>query len=209
MNNRRRPGFTLIEMLTVVAVIGILASILTAAAVKSLRMARNAKCKVNLTSLYKAYATRRYDQRLASATTHIAESNWVGRLRGYIQRDEEAFLCSYDANPHFGTSWVQTKGNTQVTNIVYTSYGVNGYPADLFAERKVLLMDYETRLVGVSNIAPKDVLWSDEALFARHTVGRVRKCHVLFCDGSVEAMRPSEIDPGDKGSGAYRKYWTP
>jgi prepilin-type processing-associated H-X9-DG protein len=99
---------------------------------------------------------------------------------------------------------------------VATNYGMNSSrlnpnePARLTTSPgRIALLDYPI------HVADSTDNWSDSSVvdldgvpvFARHGRGPERKINVLFTDGSVQAMRPEEIDPLLPST--EWKYWLP
>lgn len=99
MKNCKRNGFTLFELLAVIATIGILAAILLPALARSRESARRASCMANLVQL--GMALRMY------AEEHERTLPWSGgggnadcllELRGNYVTDDHLFFCPSDSN---------------------------------------------------------------------------------------------------------------
>lgn len=95
----RRTGFTLFELLAVIATIGILAAILLPALARARESARRASCMANLVQL--GLALKMY------ADEHERNLPWSGgggnadcllELRGNYVTDDHLFFCPSDAN---------------------------------------------------------------------------------------------------------------
>lgn len=80
LSSRRRRAFTLVELLTVIAVIAILAAILFPAFAQARENARRTSCLNNLSQLGKAFTqyTQDYDERLPNATDAAVGEGKVG-----------------------------------------------------------------------------------------------------------------------------------
>ena len=94
---RRRPrGFTLVEMLVVIAIIGVLIAILMTAVWALRRRSRRVKCQNNLRQLHIALMTYREDN-------HYTEANFFPYRLTYMFRedckyidDKRIYLCPFD-----------------------------------------------------------------------------------------------------------------
>lgn len=112
LQHRKNPasGFTLIEMLVVIAIIALLASLITPATTKALSSAKSAKCKSNLHQIgvvIMAYSTD-HDGKLPSTGFYGIspyynrdQRNFPNSLREYLGLEEASTwstspdLCSY------------------------------------------------------------------------------------------------------------------
>ncbi len=96
------PAFTLIELLTVIAIIGILAAILIPTAASVRAHARQSQCVSNLRQVGVAMAAYADANRGAfPETSHGAVSNleavsWIYTLRPYLGNVDEVRLCPLD-----------------------------------------------------------------------------------------------------------------
>ena len=97
---RRRAGFTLLELLTVIATIGVLAAILLPALARAREAARRASCMSNLSQLSMAF--------WLYAEEHDRAFPWSGgdgnaeclrTLHGGYVGDVDVFVCPSDTNP--------------------------------------------------------------------------------------------------------------
>ena len=113
----------------------------------------------------------------------------------------ERQVLLYDLHEHIGESIMVSR--------VKTSYGINGMVRQLEpGARSILLLDYPRE---VADCAGPDALddwddWTDRSglySFARH----LRRCNVLFADGSLRPLSPPDIDPDDPK--LAQEYWLP
>ncbi len=98
-NLARRPGFTLFELLAVIATIGILAAILLPALARSRESARRASCLANMAQLgmvLKMYAEE-HDRNLPWSGGN-GNADCLLALRGDYVTDEKIFFCPSDTN---------------------------------------------------------------------------------------------------------------
>jgi prepilin-type N-terminal cleavage/methylation domain-containing protein/prepilin-type processing-associated H-X9-DG protein len=93
LSARRRNAFTLIEMLVVIAIIALLASIMVPAVRKGLEAAINRKCRNNLRTLATAglqYAADHKGKLIAAETKYGSQNStfWMENLGPYMGSDE-------------------------------------------------------------------------------------------------------------------------
>lgn len=106
MNTPRRPssGFTLVELLTVIAIIGVLAAILIATVGKARESARKAECASNIRQISTAlllYASTNRNQLppvMQPSGTPLAGTPWSAMLYrdGYLPATFTGFSCPSD-----------------------------------------------------------------------------------------------------------------
>jgi prepilin-type N-terminal cleavage/methylation domain-containing protein len=88
-------GFTLTELLTTVAVIGLLLAIIVAAYPSGLAIARETKCKSNLRNIGQAYQALRLDEKNDMGVM-LAAASWSDDLLPYLGKNINALLCPED-----------------------------------------------------------------------------------------------------------------
>ena len=88
----RKPGFTLVELLAVIVIIGILASVLAVALTKARSLARQADCKSNMRQLGAAILIYRSDNSGSNpAWLSCLYPNYVDDLHLFVCRSDPAF----------------------------------------------------------------------------------------------------------------------
>lgn len=186
-NGTRRGGFTLVELLVVIVIIGILMALLLPAVQMARSSGRKATCANNLHQLGIGFKNAR------SNDVKLTASNWPLTLKLYMADEGEVLNCP------------------EVDAAGAISYGMNN-KASVMGQGdsdKVLMLDYnatEAKLVGF-DVTERCAEWDANAAF-RH----MGTCNVLYFDGHVQSgVRPSELDPcveNVNGEGPSDPYWT-
>lgn len=101
MLKRRLTAFTLLELLVVMAIIGLLAAIMFPVTSKVLATSRATDCTANLYAIHKAYTMRHRDHILGKAPDRLPNSNWAVLLGPYLTQDEATLRCREDHQPHY------------------------------------------------------------------------------------------------------------
>ena len=198
---RQARGFTLVELLIVIAITAMLAAIVLAVFPRARGMAQRGQCVAHLRQLTQAarmYA-QDYDQRLVPARAGGAPApsrgyTWCVLLQPHI-RNREILVCPRDPEPR------PTAGSTCLPH----SYGINyqltyntGWGAGSLAKKlttthghsqTILFFDMksETEQMGASYLA--------------HGLSRIAPRHegmaqFAFLDGHVKALQPeATVDP--------------
>jgi prepilin-type N-terminal cleavage/methylation domain-containing protein/prepilin-type processing-associated H-X9-DG protein len=123
----KRDGFTLIEILIVIAIIGLLASILFPAFARARENARRASCQSNLKQVLMGNLqyTQDYDERFVPAKDEVGTIMWPERLLPYL-KSKEVFYCpsrkgSYPAPVAIGNDFP-----------LFVSYGASDFVFNAF-----------------------------------------------------------------------------
>ena len=184
LREQRRGGFTLVELLVVIAVIVILIALLLPAVGAVRARARQTQCSSNLTQIYKAWTVAN-----SKLPLPVQAAQWQQKLPPYLEQETKVFNCPDNVAP-----------------VAASSYGMNSR-AFRMAEQdngRIVLLDYkqvEVKVVG-QTIAQLNAAWpTDNA--ARH----FQQQNVAFGDGHVEARSPAAIDP--RYCEYYVKFWRP
>jgi len=185
-----RRAFTLIELLIVIAVIGILIGILSSALLQAKASSQTASCANNLRQI--GIAFHRYQQAFAGKVPDAATV--LTGLGSYLDLQSSVYLCP-----------TVQKSTVVLDNSFYNSYGVNPCVHRLLAESaKVVALDANADLI--------DYEGSDSTFFELDVAPRhFGVMNVLFFDGHVDRHAPDELNPYTPGSGpqVLLAYWKP
>ena len=124
----KRQAFTLVEMLTVIAIISVLATLLLTGLASAKAQAQASSCRNNLGQIAKALAlytadfgeypgTRDLPSQLPPGGADDWEDIWSYRLLPYVSAERSIFNCPMDPTPHVLSYY-------SLTNF---SYGYNAY----------------------------------------------------------------------------------
>jgi len=136
----RRDGFTLIEMLVVIAIIALLASLLIPAVSKSMQRAEAVRCLSYLKQISTALSGFATDNKGAvplvtnqSGGSSTGKLHWVQYLSGYVGRESATWVDPFQTGSVFWgcPSWegrvINADGDVASSS---PGYGMNMYPAD-------------------------------------------------------------------------------
>ncbi|MCE9555126.1 MAG: DUF11 domain-containing protein [Planctomycetes bacterium] len=180
-----RRGFTLVELLVVIAVIVILVALLLPAVGAARARARQTQCSNNLRQIWLGWtrATSR------DVTQNFVPAQWPSKVQPYLENQGKSYLCPDDTTPTAGAS-----------------YGMNNR-AFRMADRdngRIVLLDYkavEAKVVGQS-LGQLDSSWPSENA-PRHFLQQ----NMVLAAGQVVNKSPADIDP--RYCVYYEKYWQP
>ena len=177
-----RRGFTLVELLVVIAVIVILLALLLPAIGMARASSRQRQCISNLRQVATAWAR-------AATREPVRGPQWSQRLGPYFEGGTGVLFCADDA-----------------ARSLSSSYALHDFAWRYVAQDagRIVFLDHrqvEINVVG-KTVAQLDVQWSAQQA-PRH-FGKVNVAHV---DGHVDAYDPRKIDP--KYCDYFVRYWRP
>jgi prepilin-type N-terminal cleavage/methylation domain-containing protein/prepilin-type processing-associated H-X9-DG protein len=181
MHRSRSPGFTLVELLVVIVIIGILMSLLLPAVQMARSSGRGAQCQNNQRQLGIALAN--YVSRFKQSPTALTMMFDMGK---YMERQQNMYKCPE----------LEAGG---------TSYGVNMCLDRILSEpKKIVLTDAHEGVLQFENL---DLVAWNAAVAPRHS----GLMNVLAYDGHVSRRRPAEINPYDPATGESIRdtFWKP
>ena len=124
----KKNSFTLIELLTVIAIIAILAGLLLPAVGRARATAQKTACSNNLAQLGKAelmFSTDNKNKTVPSEKIN-EKYNYVYALWDYLGESDRIFLCPVDPNEDVEEEWQVSKSDKKF--LLHFSYLVNGAP---------------------------------------------------------------------------------
>ncbi len=213
---RRRRGFTIVELLAVIGVIGILLSLILPALSNVRREAQSVSCQTNLKQLHGAIEIYRGANRdmmpmcdfLPASTPEGPVGGLVEVLQNTVERNCACWFCPADDDEDgslaAGTSYIYIPGllryspqvQIQVASLMAATMG-NASLNERMRERQ--RRDAEARLVG----ALYDQSPSAFAILTdsqdRHKIGSRNPRNAVYLDGSVGPLRDAGDDPDDGG----------
>lgn len=200
--NNKKSGFTLIEMLVVIAIIAILAAILFPVFGRAREKARTASCASNLKQIGLAVLmySQDYDETLpmvwlddnGTAGYQSGDSTWAELIRPYVKNDQ-IYRCPSASgddktqtyhyavnNAYYGT------GDSYSPPIGQSEPAIAGDPS-----RTYLALDRKAGVLATPQIAWEDVSgrWGIGNFTDRHNNG----LNILYCDGHVKLDRRNRI----------------
>ncbi|MCE9554221.1 MAG: prepilin-type N-terminal cleavage/methylation domain-containing protein [Planctomycetes bacterium] len=178
-------GFTLVELLVVIAVIVILVALLVPAIGTARASARQKQCASNQTQIFSGWT--RGNSR--DTRRPIRGTQWTVRVGGYLEGAANVFFCPDDTE-----------------RPLTSSYGLNSHAWRFGAQdsERIVLLDYkatEAVVVGQS-LAQLESAWP-----AQQAPRHFQQQNVLCYDGHVETCESSKIDP--RSCGYFTRYWRP
>ena len=213
----KRSGFTLIELIFVIAIIAILAALLLPALVRAKVQAQSAYCKNNLHQIGLAAQMyladfRHYpiDWDIPLTTIYQGETLESGSLRPYLAQQRKVFYCPVQEDCPIRL-WVAIGGDDRLSGYALNNYGtadsaqfvalrlglgVGSPPVEVEegnVRRPADMIAYGDCFTGARQLSPHGTnQWNwDSAVSmpsARHSGG----ANVLFCEGHVEFHKQAE-----------------
>lgn len=189
----RLSGFTLIEILVVIAIIAILAAILFPVMTEARQKARQSNCTSNLRQLGLGVQMYAEEQRgypgASSPATTVPRTRWVDHIYPYV-KNERVYLCPSMRRPD-----VLSKKFARNQNAKYGGYG------------------YNFQYLGNSRVAPPNLPFTatDSAVrMPTKTVAIVDTNGALNTDGTFSGEGTYVVDPplsSNRGSGNASGYY--
>jgi prepilin-type N-terminal cleavage/methylation domain-containing protein/prepilin-type processing-associated H-X9-DG protein len=229
-----RRGFTLIEILIVVAIIGLLAAILFPVFARARESARRASCQSNLKQImlavhqytqdYDEYVPPMYPKYDYAAATDGAASNDPAKIQGSSSEGATAsILYPYLKSTQIFVcpSLPKTKGYNNTTRYPHWSYGYSFYWLFQYTNSTISQRG-PVKLSRIQNTA-ETIMWLEtdatlaftspnqncDTCIARMEDRHLETLNAAFVDGHVKAMKKSVIapPPGPDRTAAIEKYW--
>lgn len=204
-------GFTLVEMLAVIGVIAVLASIIVPSVATVRREADSVSCQTNLRQLHGAIEVYRSRIRgalpmcdfLPASTPDGPVGGLVEVLDGTIDRDCRCWFCAADQDEDgsiaAGTSYIYIPGllryapqiQIQVNALMAASLGNPGLTERMRERQR---RDAEAKLVSLlyQQAPEKFAILSDSQ--DRHKIGSRVPRNAVYLDGSVRILRETDED---------------
>lgn len=192
-------GFTLVELLIVIAIVAIFAAVILAVFPKGLGMARRAACVSNVRQIVAAASmyAHDHDRRLVPAITRGAPApdrgyTWCVLLQPYME-NEQILICPNDAEPQATPGYVCLP-HSYGLNYRYTYNTAFGWSPGALTSRLTNVDQHSTAILAfeLDDSAP-----DPGGSYIRHRLSRVKARHegravFGFLDGHAEALLPEQ-----------------
>jgi len=204
---RERHGFTLTELLVVLAIIAVLAAILLPALSRSQDAAAATKCVANLRSIsagLMAYAAENDGKLIPSAAQGSAGPNWYRVLEPYMGHPQRSLDAPADLpwqqcprkkfpavnNLTVGYGWNFMNFGHDILNPATWGRGENSHLAQVGQPaRTIIIGDSQDEILPGQDFVHRYIYEGVTRLSRRHS-GRG---NYLFLDGHIQALTPEEV----------------
>ena len=150
---RRRSALTLVELLVVLAILGVLIALLLPAVQQARAAARRTTCQSNLRQLGLAIAqyTNSHDGHFPR-TSHVRDKSWVFTLSPYLEQVEEMRICPED---ELRAERLKNNGTSYVLN-EYLVLEVYGSAGDLVSVDRIDDLESTSQTIIVFEAAERE-----------------------------------------------------
>ncbi len=204
----RRNAFTIVEMLTVVFIIGVLMSLIVPAVSTVRREALSVSCQANLRQLHAAVDTYRSTMKgllpmcdfLPASTPEGPVGGLVEVLQRTVERDCKCWYCAADDDEDgsraAGTSYIYLPGLLRYTPQVQIQVGALMFAQQTMAltqrQRDRVRREAESKQVGqlYDRNPTKFAILTDSQ--DRHKIGDRNPRNAVYIDGSVGILREAD-----------------
>jgi hypothetical protein len=123
MKRNTSPAFTIVELMVVIAVIGLLVAMMIPSFSQVIKVAHQTQCAGNLEQLGEAINTLGANVRI-SAAQPLQPMGWRGQIASYVAHDQAVMLCPDGFNngmteQGLGAYALRTYGDSARTNFLY------------------------------------------------------------------------------------------
>lgn len=193
--SRRPRGFTIIELMVVIAVIATLIAVLLPAAGRALEMARTTSCQSNLRQLTGAWVAYAADHRGMLVNTNTAPGCWVegGNDVGSLQRgllykylkNTDVYRCP--SNPEKGN--LRAYSGNWALNGELNPHAIRISDITNLSNTFLFIEEYDPRGFNANSF---DIPSTGDAWIDMPATWHNWGCNLSFCDGHVEYWRWSD-----------------
>jgi len=223
VRDRRAPGFTLVELLVVVAILTLLLSILLAALNGARGAARAVACQSNLKQINLAWSMYmdQSDGRMPYTRQSYLRPNWMGALDTIINTEPSMLdqVNTYSHCPQIRALYETSVSDNQWGYAINTWWdNIRGEHSDLkswyrirrpmeypvFTDPELAMRDFGIR---PAERVPRKQVASGHFGAPHWGVGPIHgaedRANVAFADGSVRSVPIAEVNQGSSGEGDW------